>query len=192
MTNDLALFVGQLLRNPREISAVVPSSRVLAQTMVRNLGPDTGRVVEFGPGTGKITAAILGRGVRPENLTLYEMNPTFCTALARRFPGVSIVNAPAQEAALAAGGVGAVVSGLPLLSMPKEVQRAIVGAAFAILTPGAPYIQFTYGAHPPVGESVRAVLDLAVEAGPRVWYNLPPARVYFYRRPAAPVCATNP
>jgi phosphatidylethanolamine/phosphatidyl-N-methylethanolamine N-methyltransferase len=184
MTNDLALFVGQLLRNPREISAVVPSSRMLAQAMVRDLGRDTGRVVEFGPGTGKITEAILSRGVLPENLSLYEMNASFSTALARRFPGVAIINAPAQEAAVAPGDVGAVVSGLPLLSMPKEVQRAIVGAAFAILRPGAPYIQFTYGAHPPVSEGVRAALGLTVEAGPRVWYNLPPARVYFYRRAA--------
>lgn len=190
MTKDLALFVGQLLRNPREVSAVVPSSRVLAQAMVRDLGPATGRVVEFGPGTGKITAAILSRGVRPENLTLYEMNPAFCATLARRFPGVQIVNAPAQVAATGCGEVGAVVSGLPLLSMPKAVQQAIVSAAFAVLRPGAPYIQFTYGAAPPVHNSVRAALGLAVEAGPRVWYNLPPARVYVYRRAGHRVCAT--
>lgn len=190
MTKDLALFVGQLLRNPREVSAVVPSSRILAQAMVRDLGPATGRVVEFGPGTGKITAAILSRGVRPENLTLYEMNPAFCATLARRFPGVHIVNAPAQAAEAGPGEVGAVVSGLPLLSMPKAVQHAIVSAAFAVLRPGAPYIQFTYGAAPPVRNSVRAALGLAFEAGPRVWYNLPPARVYVYRRAGHPVCAT--
>ncbi len=190
MTKDLALFVGQLLRNPREVSAVVPSSRILAQAMVRDLGPASGRVVEFGPGTGKITAAILSRGVRPENLTLYEMNPAFCASLARRFPGVQIVNAPAQASADGPGDVGAVVSGLPLLSMPKTVQHAILSAAFAVLRPGAPYIQFTYGAAPPLHNSVRAALNLAVVAGPRVWYNLPPARVYVYRRAGHPVCAT--
>jgi phosphatidylethanolamine/phosphatidyl-N-methylethanolamine N-methyltransferase len=190
MTRDLLLFVGQLMRNPREVSAVVPSSRLLAQAMVRELGPDTGRVVEFGPGTGKITAAILSRGVRPEDLTLYEMNPTFCAALARRFPGVQIVNAPAQAAASGPREVGAVVSGLPLLSMPQAVQHAIASAAFAVLRPGAPYIQFTYGTAPPLRNAVRAALGLAVEPGPRVWYNLPPARVYVYRRAVHHVCAT--
>lgn len=192
MTNDLALFVGQLFRNPREVSAVVPSSRVLAQAMVRDLGPDTGRVVEFGPGTGKITAAILSRGVLPANLTLYEMNACFSAELALRFAGVKVVNAPAQHASAEAQGVGAVVSGLPLLSMPKAVQRAIVSAAFAILRPGAPFIQFTYGAHPPLGEGAQRDLGLSVEAGPRIWYNLPPARVYVYRRAETAVCATMP
>ena len=191
MTNDLALFVGQLLRNPREISAVVPSSRMLAQAMARELGPTTGRVVEFGPGTGKITAAILARGVAPENLALYEMNPHFSAALARRFPKVSVVNAPAQQSAREMQDIGAVVSGLPLLSMPKEVRRGILKAAFAILRPGGLFIQFTYGTQPPLSEAALQDLGLEVELGPRVWFNLPPARVYFYRRAAAAVCATR-
>ena len=192
MPSDLSLFVGQLLRNPREISAVVPSSRILAAAMVRDLGPATGRVVEFGPGTGKITEAILDRGVAPGDLTLYEMNATFCRALERRFPGVRVVNAPAQSAAEAEEpGIGAVVSGLPLLSMPRAVQEGIVAAAFTILAPGGPYVQFTYGARPPVDEAVRRTLGLEVRAGARVWHNLPPARVYRYTRASAPVCAIS-
>lgn len=191
MARDLALFVGQLLRNPREISAVVPSSRLLAQAMARGLGPATGRIVEFGPGTGRITAEILAQGVAPADLTLYEMNPAFCAALRRRFPGVRVVNAPAQEATRELAEVGAVVSGLPLLSIPREIQRGIVGAAFAILRPGAPYIQFTYGAHPPVSGAVATALGLGFERGTRIWQNLPPARVYVYRRVEQPVCATS-
>lgn len=180
MPSDLVLFVGQLLRNPREVSAIVPSSRALAKAMARGLGPATGRVVEFGPGTGKLTRAILDQGVAPADLTLYEMNPTFCDSLRARFPGVRVINAPAQEAARELAGVGAVVSGLPLLSIPAEIQRGIIGAAFAILRPGAPYIQFTYGPHPPVTEGVSAALRLRFEQGPRIWQNLPPARVYRY------------
>lgn len=191
MDKDLALFVGQLLRNPRDVSAVVPSSRRLARAMVQDLAPSTGRVVEFGPGTGKITESILAQGVAPQDLTLYEMNPVFCLALRRRFPGVRVVNAPAQEAARELAGVGAVVSGLPLLSIPREIQRGILGAAFAILRPGAPYIQFTYGPQPPVAEPVREALGLSVEPGPRIWHNLPPARVYRYRKATAAVCATS-
>ncbi|HQU68650.1 MAG TPA: methyltransferase type 12 [Albidovulum sp.] len=180
MPRDLVLFVGQLLRNPREVSAIVPSSRALATAMARGLGPATGRVVEFGPGTGKLTRAILDQGVAPSDLTLYEMNPAFCDSLRVRFPGVRVINAPAQEAAHELAGVGAVISGLPLLSIPPEIQRGIIGAAFAILRPGAPYIQFTYGPNPPVTEGVSTALNLRFEQGPRIWQNLPPARVYRY------------
>ena len=180
----LLLFFGQLLRRPREISALAPSSAGLARAMTEGLGPQTGRVVEFGPGTGVITGAILARGVRPADLTMFEMNAGFTAALTAQFPGSTLHNLPAQDAArLCAPGVGRVISGLPLLSMPQPVRQAIVAAAFAVLAPGGRMVQFTYGPKPPVDEVTLAALGLAVLRGPKIWLNLPPARVYhFFRR----------
>lgn len=151
--------------------------------MVATLGPQTGQVVEFGPGTGSLTEAILARGVPPANLTLFELDPEFVALLRARFKGVRVLHAPADRAAdHVAPGVGAVVSGLPLLSMPGPVRLAIVKAAFDILAPGAPYIQFTYGAKPSVPPDILAALDLTVEQAAHVWANLPPARVHHFRR----------
>ncbi len=182
MAQDNLLFLRQLLTNPKQISAIAPSSRWLARAMAAGLGPQTGRVVEFGPGTGRLTQGILAAGVAPADLTLYEMDPAFAGHLRASFPGVTIHTAPAQEAAKLEPGVGAVVSGLPLLSMPPELRRDIVSAAFAILRPGAPYIQFTYGPRPPLPPEMIDEMGLTVESGPKVWANLPPARVYRFRK----------
>ena len=177
------LFLGQLLRRPREISALAPSSAGLARAMTEGLKPGTGRVVEFGPGTGVITKAILARGVRPSDLTMFEMNPGFTASLIRLFPAATLHNLPAQDAArLCAPGVGRVISGLPLLSMPQPVRQAIVAAAFAVLAPGGRLVQFTYGPTPPVDAATLASLGLSVIRGPKVWANLPPARVYHFHR----------
>ena len=151
--------------------------------MTEGLGPGSGRVVEFGPGTGSLTAAILNRGVSPRDLTLFELDATFAEALRRRFPGVTVHHAPADAArAFVLPGVSAVVSGLPLLSMPAAVRAAIVGAAFDILAPGAPFIQFTYGPKPSVPADIVADLGLRVEQRAFVWRNLPPARVHHFTR----------
>lgn len=185
MLSDLPLFLGQLLRNPRTISAVVPSSRALAQAMAEPLLPGTGPVAEFGPGTGRITRAILDRGIAADALTVYEMNAAFAARLTQDFPGVRVVNGAAQTAAQDfPGTLAAVVSGLPLLSMPQPVQHDILAAAFAALRPGGIYIQFTYGPKPPLAEEVRRALGLCAMAGPRVWGNVPPARVHIYCRAA--------
>jgi phosphatidylethanolamine/phosphatidyl-N-methylethanolamine N-methyltransferase len=180
---DFALFRRRLLRNPRQVSAIAPSSRYLARAMAEGLGPQTGRVVEFGPGTGCVTKAILATGVAPENLSLFELDSDFVAHLTAAFPGVAVHHLGADHADdVVAPGVGAVVSGLPLLSMPAPVREAILGAAFRILAPGAPYIQFTYGPKPPVPPESLEKLGLRVESGRKVWLNLPPARVYrFYR-----------
>jgi phosphatidylethanolamine/phosphatidyl-N-methylethanolamine N-methyltransferase len=181
--SDLALFARRLLQNPRQVSAISPSSRYLARAMAEGLGPQTGRVVEFGPGTGQLTRAILAAGVVAADLTVFELDAAFITHLRQDFPGVTVHHHGADHAhEVVKPGVGAVISGLPLLSMPLPVATAILDAAFRILAPGAPYVQFTYGPKPPVPARILDQLGLRVEAGRKVWLNLPPARVYrFYR-----------
>jgi phosphatidylethanolamine/phosphatidyl-N-methylethanolamine N-methyltransferase len=184
MQADLILFCRSLISNPRQVSAIAPSSRALARAMVQGLGPQTGRVVEFGPGTGRLTRAILDAGVAPENLTMFELDTDFAHHLRHSFPRSTLYLAGAETAPdHIAPGVGAVISGLPLLSMPPQICHAIVAAAFRILAPGAPLIQFTYGPKPPIPAATIDALGLTVELGPKVWANLPPARVYRFRRP---------
>lgn len=183
MSGETQLFFRQLISNPRQISALAPSSRALARAMADGLGPHCGPVVEFGPGTGRLTEGILAAGVAPHNLTLFEMNGEFVGHLRHRFPGVHVVHGPAQ----AAPGhmtvpVAHVISGLPLLSMPTGLREEIVAAAFAVLAPGGEYVQFTYGPKPALTPEQMARLGLSVRPGRRVWTNLPPARVYRYRR----------
>lgn len=184
MSGDLALFRRRLLQNPKQVSALAPSSRYLARAMAEGLGPKTGRVVEFGPGTGRLTRAILDAGVPARHLDLFELDNDFVRHLHQKFPGVAVHHLGADHADdVVAPGVGAVISGLPLLSMPEGVREAIVAAAFRILAPGAPFIQFTYGPKPPLPPESLARLGLRVEAGAKIWLNLPPARVYrFYLR----------
>ena len=179
MASDSALFLRQLLRNPRQVSAISPSSPWLARAMTAGITPHTGPVVEFGPGTGRLTAAILARGVAPHDLTLFEMNADFVRHLRARFPGVHVHHGPAQDAPeVMRHPVGKVISGLPLLSMPLPLRRSIVTAAMAVLPPGAAMVQFTYGPQPPLPDDVQGEMALRIEAGPKVWRNLPPARVY--------------
>ena len=151
--------------------------------MTLGLGPRSGRVVEFGPGTGRFTEAILARGVRPEDVTLFELDEEFVDYLRQKFPGVTVHQLPAQEAPrLVDPGVSTVISGLPLLSMPPEVREGIVGAAFSILAPRGRYVQFTYGPRPPLSPEMVSGLGLTVNRGHKVWANLPPATVYRFRR----------
>jgi phosphatidylethanolamine/phosphatidyl-N-methylethanolamine N-methyltransferase len=183
MFSDLTLFLKQAVLQPKQTSSLVPSSRALAQAMAAPIGPQTGPVVEFGPGTGTITKAILERNIVPQNLTLFEMNPAFAEALHSRYPGVAIHTTGAQNAPdLIPANVGAVISGLPLLSMPRELRRDIVAAAFNILRPDGIMVQFTYGQNAPLTDDGLAALGLRAEKTTKIWGNFPPAQVYILRR----------
>ena len=73
----------------------------------------------------------------------------------------------------------AVVSGLPLFTKPMQLRLRLLYEAFGLMRPGAPFVQFTYHAVAPIPKALDRV---RAEASERVWMNIPPARVWVYRR----------
>lgn len=177
------LFMWQLLRNPKTISAIAPSSKALALQMVSEIKLDTGRVVEIGAGTGVITRQILAAGVKPEDLYVVEMNPVFCAKLKVQFPTCNVLEMDAQKLdELALEDVGMVISGLPLLSIPEPIQQNIINGAFDLMVAGGKYVQFTYGPKPPIAPEVRDANNLEWRTLKKIWFNLPPAMPYVFTR----------
>lgn len=180
---DSAVFFGQMARQPRKVASVIPSSRALARAIVAGIDHTKGNVIEYGGGTGKVTEAILAKGVSPDNLVVFEINETFVKLLEERFPGVRILPWMAQRVTEAPiDNVTTIVSGLPLLAMPRDVQRDILANSMEKLQPGGEYVQFTYGTKPPVPADIYEPLGLRVEKRTRVFWNLPPASVFVFRR----------
>ncbi len=178
-SSDLALFMGQLLRKPHQVVALAPSSAALCAQMVAELDPEGGPVVELGAGTGNITRAILGTGILPENCHSIEMNPDFCRRLRDKFPSLNVYQMSAGDCGdLPVENAQALISGLPLLSMPTQLQRDILTGFTMLIRPGGNYVQFTYGPKPPVAKAVRDELRLQWRRSNKIWWNMPPARVY--------------
>ncbi len=51
---------------------------------------DSDRVLEPAAGDGALIEALLGRGVRPEQITAWELDPDTCAELGRRYPGITV------------------------------------------------------------------------------------------------------
>ncbi len=178
----LSVFLGEMIRNPGTVRAIAPSSPGAARLMTEGLEAVTAPIVEIGPGTGAFTKAILERGIAPNRLTLLELNPRFCEELRDKFPGVRVLNQSAETISrIGLVQVGAVVSGVPVLAKPA-LQRAIVGRAFEVLAPGGFFTQITYATSSPVSPALQAELGISAVKRGTVWANLPPARIFEYRR----------
>jgi phosphatidylethanolamine/phosphatidyl-N-methylethanolamine N-methyltransferase len=184
--DDEVRFLRSWIEKPLHVGAVMPSGRFLARTMAQYVDPSSsGPVVELGPGTGAITSALIEHGVDQKRLVLVEYNPGFCALLRDRYPQAKVVQGDAYAlrdtlwSVLGGGRATAVVSGLPLVTKPMLTRLKLVRDGFALLKPGAPFIQFTYSVVPPIPKSLPGV---STEASERIWMNLPPARVWVYRR----------
>jgi phosphatidylethanolamine/phosphatidyl-N-methylethanolamine N-methyltransferase len=182
---DEVHFIRSWLEKPLSTGAVAPSSKLLARTMAAYVDPEAaGPVIELGPGTGPVTEALVAHGVDPARLVLVEFNPTFCRLLRSRYPGATVVQGDAYSLKRLLGTLlrqpaAAVVSGLPLFTKPLKTRLRLMHEAFALLAPQAPFVQFTYAIMSPIPKALSGVSS---EASERIWMNLPPARVWVYRK----------
>lgn len=182
---DDARFLKNWLKNPLRIGAVTPSGPVLARRMASYVdAAGTGPVIELGPGTGPMTTALVAHGVDPRRLVLVEYSPEFCRLLRDRFPQATIIHGDAYSLAKTLAGklsegADALVSGLPLMTRPEPVRLGLLNEAFDLLKPKAPFIQFTYSVTSPVPTKGA---PFTAESSERIWRNIPPARVWVYRR----------
>ena len=186
---ETLIFIGQIARRFRTTGAIAPSGRSLARAMVQKMGPvaDGQVILELGPGTGVFTRE-LSRRFPHNRIVAIELNDAFATRIEKTLPKVAVIRGCAskldehlQSLDIAPSQVAAVVSGLPLLSLPKELGRNILSSVTSVLQPGRKYVQFTY--------SERAWNQFDVpgfdrQQRHRVWLNLPPAVVLSFVRTA--------
>jgi len=130
--SDFLHFFRSWISNPLRVAAIAPSGDSLARIMTSEIAALDGPIIELGPGTGVFTRALLARGVSEADLTLIEYGPEFINSLQARFPTARVLQMDAAHLSHAdifeGEPVGAVVSGLPLLSMsPRKI--ALPGAA---------------------------------------------------------------
>lgn len=185
------LFLGALVRNPRSVGAIVPSSVYLARDMVRDIAPAS-RVVELGPGTGVITRAVVRRTGLAGRLLAVDTNRKFVERIQRTWPEVDCVCAsaetlPALVAARGWDGVDHIVSGLPFASLPAAVTLLILDAVRDVLRVGGTFTTFQYVPmyRLPPAVAFRRELSTRLGSEPRsrlVVRNVPPARILTWRR----------
>lgn len=180
-------FLGQCAAHIRTTGAVAPSGRHLARAMVTAMGElKTGQViVELGPGTGVFTRELRKR-YPGHPIVAIEFNEMFAKTLRERMSDVHVIQGCAsktldhvRELGYERSQVGAVISGLPLLSLPRDLGMAIFAAIAEVLEPGRRYVQFTYSKRmwkkfqPP---------GFRFDQTRMVWLNVPPAVVMPFTR----------
>ncbi len=187
-------FFRSFLKSPGSVGAVLPSSRFLARALVGRL--DTLQpgelVVEFGPGTGPMTAVInevLPEGVRYLGV---ELDTGFHGLLQGRFPTMDFHQGSAADLAAILRErelppPSRILSGLPFASLPEPVQLGVSDAIVDALraTDGEfSTFQYVHAYGMKAARRFRAMMRRRFAGFQRlgpVMRNVPPAFVLRYR-----------
>ena len=142
-------FFRSFLANPRQVGAVLPTSRWAVRDMLgmANL-PQARCVVEIGAGTGAYTAQILERLNPDARFLAFEIDPDLSDALSERFddPRLRVINDSAAniEDYLDGAKVDVIISAVPFTSLPENAKQDIFGEVAQVLAPEGVMVQIQY------------------------------------------------
>jgi len=163
-------FAYEFLKYPIQVGTFTQSSKSLAKKMAEQID-GSAEVVEFGAGTGSVTAEILKRLPKNGRLTCFEINPQFCKQLERMNDSrLKVINDDAKNCEHYVDCLDCIVSGLPLTLFAKSKKERIL----AITTKSKRYIQLQYT--PLLGKKMKHYFsDVKLKFVPQ---NFPPAFIY--------------
>ncbi|MDR7143671.1 phospholipid N-methyltransferase PmtA [Rhizobium sp. BE258] len=181
---EIRFFKG-MMQGPKTVGSIVPTSSITAKKMASVININSGLpVLELGPGTGAITKAILGRGIKPEKLVAIEYSTDFYEHLVRLYPGVHFINGDAFDLDKTLGALkgqmfDSVVSAVPLLNFPMQARSALLESLLDRVPAGRPVVQISYGAISPI---IARPDRYHIQHFDFIVRNIPPAQLWIYRR----------
>jgi phospholipid N-methyltransferase len=176
---DRVRFLRAFAANPRQVGAILPTSRYAVRDML-DLGdvPGAGLVVELGAGTGVQTGEILAR-MRPDaRLVALEIDPALAELLEDRFddPRLQVVCGSAEhlEKHLDGERADVLVCALPFTSLEPGLRRRILDSLPKALAPRGTALVIQYS---PLIQSELRRLFPTVRRRISLW-NVPPAFLF--------------
>lgn len=180
---QLTLFAKEFFKHPRMLGSIIPSSRFLIRRLMRQIDWDRARVlVEYGPGVGTITRAMLRRMRDDAALIVIETNPDFVDYLRRTTKDERLIvvhgSAADTEKILAEHGFASadyVISGIPFTTLPEEVREQVLQATRAVVQSNGVFLVYQFS------ETVLPYLERNFSSVSRDFepFNVLPAQTFY-------------
>jgi len=150
--NGRLLFAKNFIRYPAMLGSLIPSSRILVERLLSRVDWKRAHViVEYGPGIGTFTEAILERLPADGKLIAIETNRDFVDYLQQELqdPRLHVECGSAADVRdiLQRRGldrVDYVISGIPFSVMPDELRQAILASTHEVLKPDGAFLVYQF------------------------------------------------
>lgn len=179
-------FFQAFLKNPLKVGAIAPSSPELAQKMIEGIKPNENSVVlEIGVGTGSFTKVLQDILPNKESYLGIELDKNLVKCLRANFPETRFMRGNAcklhslhKRSKL--GKVDYILSGLPFVSMPNQVNDRIFAEIEKFMEQGCMFrtFQYAHGYYMPSAIKLREFMRNRYgksQKSPLIMKNVPPA-----------------
>lgn len=179
-------FVKAFFKHPRQVGSIVESSAYMARALMAPVDFAVATtLVELGSGTGSVTKHIVQRMRQDARLFVFEIDPALVARLRHQINDsrVTIIEGSAEQlsthlAAHGAASVDAIISCLPVVTLPAPVTEKIWREIEATLVKGGVYVQLQLSLVF-LRKMRKRFAGLRVRFEPR---NIPPGFAFIYQK----------
>lgn len=145
-----SVFLAQFLRHPLRVGSLVPSSSLLARSLIPDaILAEAQLIVELGPGTGVVTGELIRAKPNTCRYLGIELNRSFVRLLQERFPREQFHHgdAAALSDILRAYGHGKadiIVSSIPLTNLSERRALSSIDIFASCLEDGGAFTTYIY------------------------------------------------
>lgn len=179
-------FFQAFLKNPLKVGAIAPSSPELAKKMLEGIEPNENSIIlELGVGTGAFTNLIQYAIPNNESYLGVELDKNLVRCLRKKFPEMRFMRGNACKAfslhqRSKLGKVDYILSGLPFVSMPNEINDRIFAEIEKFMAQGCIFrtFQYAHGYYMPSAIKLREFMRNRYgnsNKSPLIIKNVPPA-----------------
>ncbi len=153
--NSKLIFFSNFLKKPKEVASIIPTSRHVIKHIINNIDfANAEYIVEYGPGIGNTTNALL-KNLKPNaKLICFETNKKFCNFLEDHIKDtrLKVINDAAQNLDFylkkyKITNIDYAVSGIPFSLINKENKKTIVRKTRDKLRTNGKFIVYQYSQH---------------------------------------------
>lgn len=184
---SLLVSFREFVHQPSAVGSAFPASRFLVDAMLDPIDfADAKIVVEYGPGSGPVTRALLARMPRDSVLLAIDLSPRFTRHLRDAIddPRLVAVTGCAASAGsvldrLGLGPADLIVTGIPFSTIETPLGARIMETSAALLSDHGQLVAYQ------MRDAVTALLVPRFERidHSREWRNIPPCHIYWASRP---------
>ncbi len=180
------IFFQTWLQSPLQLGTFAPISQKLADKACSFVSCE-GPIVEVGAGTGRLTRALLKKGM-PKDFAVVEIDEKFCSFLKKTLNLEHPFQGDARHLNNMIpndwiGNIKTIISVIPFMYFSKEERDEILKGLFKCLHPKGSIIHVTYSPFSPFSHrsDIKQILELSM------WCHFPPSFIWRYQ----PFCEKN-
>jgi phosphatidylethanolamine/phosphatidyl-N-methylethanolamine N-methyltransferase len=192
------LFILHFFRDPLTMGSLFPSSKALANRLVKlmTVSSESKRYLEVGPGTGAVTDSILKKMGPKDTLDIVELDPDLCRGLRQKYGKCNNLRIHQKSIEdFHEENFDGIISSLPLNQFSVEFVENVFRKYLTIMKPSA-FLSYYEYKYPKIitslserGKRLKKIQSLKTAFGQKhqekvetVWKNFPPANVRFLRK----------